>query len=69
MPDHSQELATRRRGRPRAKEPTCAISTRLPVPEYDQVIALSKRHDIPPATMIRRVLIAVLRLESQERRG
>jgi hypothetical protein len=52
--------APRRRGRPRAKESTASVSTRLPASEHDRLITIARAHRMPVAHLVRQLLIVVL---------
>jgi len=62
MPDDPEVLILApRRGRPRASDPTTPASTRLPTSDYDRIVRLAVRHDIPVSAFIRELVQLSLR--------
>lgn len=47
----------RRRGGPRAEEPSSPVWTRIPVSQHDRLIAMANRHSLSVHALVRRILI------------
>lgn len=53
-------LETRGRGRPRVEEPLERVSTRLPVPVYDQLVRVANAQETSVADVMRQIVIVGL---------
>lgn len=53
-------VTERRRGRPRVADPVSPVSTRLPTPTYDRLIALANRREVSVSALIRQIVILQL---------
>jgi len=61
MNEPKVRLTVRPRGRPRVEEPLERVSTRLPVPVYDQLATIAKHRETSVSMVVRQLL--VLRLK------
>jgi hypothetical protein len=54
-------IPTGRRGRPRVEEPLERVSTRLPLPIYDELVRKANARDTSVSMMVRQLLILRLK--------
>lgn len=60
--DHSfMVVSARKRGRPRAKDPSTTVLTRLPNSYYDRLTKIAHRHGISMSSVVRNIVILRLR--------
>jgi len=51
------------RGRPRSKDPSSPVSTRVPEAYHDRIIQLAAKHDVSVSRMVKTLLVLQLRKE------
>ena len=61
MNEPKVRLTVRPRGRPRVEEPLERVSTRLPLPVYDQLVTIANQRETSVSMLVRQLI--VLRLK------